>query len=296
MRTIIVTGANGFIGEYVVGFLLEQGVRVLGVGRRTRVMNHTQYVSIKVDIGNENELRKVFSEYEGIEGIIHLAANLNMDGSSDIIQTNCIGTYNLASWAAEQKLQYFINMSSIPVIGVPVDLPIDEFHFVQPKTLYHISKLASEQIVNMICGEKMRVVNMRISSPIGCGMNSKNLLSVILNRCVRNEEIEVYGQGTRVQNYIDVRDVVSAIDKAIQTTASGLYLVAGEKGISNLDLAEMCKVLTHSHSIVTCGKHDDLEEGNRWDISIEKARRDLGYQPSYQLEDTIAWIVDSMRV
>lgn len=296
MRTIIVTGANGFIGKYVVDLLLKKGVHVLGIGRNERVINHAQYVSIKVDIADENELRKALSGYEGIEGIVHLAANLSMHGNSEIIQTNCVGTYNLANWAVEHNLKCFINMSSIPVIGVPMDLPITESHFERPQTIYHVSKLAAEQIVNVICANKLRVINMRISSPIGCGMNSKNLLSTILNKCIRDEEIEIYGQGTRVQNYIDVRDVVSAIDKAIQTTVSGLYLVAGTRGISNLDLAEMCKLLTHSHSIITCGKYDDPEEWNRWDISIEKARKDLNYQPNYQLKDTIAWIVNSMRV
>lgn len=295
MDKIIVTGANGFIGHYVADQLLEAGFHVIGVDRRISPIQKENYVSMSIDICQKKEVEMMFKETSEIFGIIHLAADIDMQGSEKTIQTNCTGTYHLAQCAVKNHLKCFINMSSVPVIGTPIELPITEDHPVNPNTLYHITKFAGEKIIETICADHMRVLNFRISSPVGVNMNRKNFLSVLLDKCTKNEEIEIFGRGLREQNYIDVRDIAQAILCGIKGNTSGLYLIAGNKEIANIHLAELCKKVTHSKSQIIFGNREDSEESNCWKISIEKARRELQFIPRYSIEDTILWIYNRMK-
>lgn len=295
MDTIIVTGANGFIGQYVVEQLLKDGFFIIGVDRNKDLIQRENYVSRAINICNKDEVESVFKAVSEITGIIHLAADIDMIGSERTIQTNCVGTYYLAQCAVANRLKYFINMSSIPVIGTPIELPITESHPVNPNTLYHITKFAGEKIVENLCADYMNVLNYRISSPIGVNMSPRNFLSILLDRCTKNETIEIYGQGLREQNYIDVRDIAQAILCGIRSNTNGLFLIAGKKEVSNIRLAELCKKITLSKSQIVLGNREDIEENNCWKISIEKAQRELQFLPQYSIEETISWIYSRMK-
>lgn len=290
---VVVTGANGFIGKYVVARLVKEGHEVIGIGRNEVEYELDNYHFCKADIANEESINVVFENVKGVDGIVHLAADLDMQGTSQTITTNCLGTFLLARKAVEKEMKFFINFSSIPVVGKPSIIPITEEHPTCPETLYHITKLTSEQIVNNICLEHMRTYNLRISSPIGKGMPANNFLSVVINKCKKNDSIEIYGQGMRVQNYVDVRDVAEAVLLAIESDKKGLYLVAGEVSIANVDLANKCICLLNSKSNLIIGQKADKEENNKWYISTQKIRNEIGFSPKYSLEDTINWISNS---
>lgn len=295
MQKIIVTGASGFIGQYVVDCLLEMGIQVIAVSRRKKVSLKDKCIPIIADIRKEQEVAEIFKQNKCCDGLIHLASDIDMVGSQKTIETNCLGTYYLAKYAVQHKLKFFINISSIPVIGKPIHIPIDEKHPVHPRTLYHITKLAGEQIVDNVCSKYMNTLNFRISSPIGRKMNRKNYLSVLLDKCNSGEEIEVYGQGLRKQNYIDVRDIVQAIVCGISVQKSGLYLIAGNHSIANRELAMLCKKITGSNSKLIFGGREDPEEADQWEIANEKAKTILGFNPRFSICDSIAWICDEMK-
>ena len=134
-------------------------------------------------------------------------------------------------------------------------------------------------------------VVIRIPSPIGVGMRKNVFLSILINKMFKNEDVEIYGDGSRIQSYIDVRDISIAIIKAIESESNGLFLIAGKKAISNMQLAELCKNILKSKSKILTNIHEDLNESERWIISYKKAEKTFGYQPSLDIEDTIRWIV-----
>ena len=294
--SVIVTGSGGFIGQYVVERLVKEGFYVVGIDRNEKSIEKSKFIKKRVNICNKNEVKKVFECRSDIEGIVHLAADIDMKGTDKTIQTNCVGTYYLAQCAVEKGMKYFINISSIPIIGKPIDVPITEDHPINPKTLYHITKFAAEKIVENVCSGHMRFLNYRISSPIGVNMNRKKFLSVIMEKCITGQMIEVYGQGMRKQNYIDVRDISRAVLCGIRNgSASGLFLIAGNSEISNLSLVKMCKEITHSEAEIVVTEILDDEEEYNWQISLEKARRELKYIPEYSLRETIMWIYKKMK-
>ena len=295
MRKVIVTGATGFIGKYVVSQLIQSGYTVIGVSHHGNHVKRDGYIPMTIDIKNEDEITEIFNQNSPCEGMIHLAADIDMIGSANTIKTNCLGTYYLAKLAVRNQMKFFIYMSSIPVIGKPVRLPIDETHPIAPATLYHITKFAGEQIVNQICGNFMNTMVFRISSPIGIHMNQGNYLSVLLAKCSENKDIEVYGQGLRVQNYIDVRDIAEALQCGIKAEKSGLYLISGNKSISNRELAELCKEITQSNSKIIYGKREDSQETDRWEICNNKAQKELGFVPQHDICDSLRWIYGAMK-
>ncbi len=293
-KKVLVTGATGFIGKYAIRKLLDSGYEVVAIVRKKSTDLGGDVSIIEASISDEKMMQNVVTRVRQCDIVIHMAANLDMKGHDETISVNCIGTYHLIRLAELLLAEKFIYISSIPVIGAPRVLPITEEHPVEPKTLYHISKYMGEQMVQALCPSAMQKIILRIPSPIGVGMNEKNYLSFLLKRCRKNELIEVYGQGMRRQNYIDVRDIASAILHAVQGREQGLFLIGGKQDITNRELAFLCKEVTESQSEIIWGRREDPEEENQWIISIQKAQSQLNFVPEYDIKDTLYWICDTM--
>lgn len=294
-KRVLVTGAAGFIGRYTIKKLQEMGYEVIALVRPGRKERNRTVQTFEADISDANRLSVVFAQVKQCDVVIHLAANIDMEDAEGIISVNCGGTYHVITLAKQLSAKKFIYISSIPVIGEPRVLPVTEEHMVKPQTLYHISKYMGEQMVQTLCPLNMQKVILRIASPIGVGMRENNYLSVLLKKCYRNEGIELYGRGLRIQNYIDVRDIASAIVCAVEVNCEGVFLIAGKQEITNRELAFLCKEITESSVEIIWGKREDLEEKRQWIIAADKARKQLGFVPEYKLRDTIYWIWNTMR-
>ncbi|MDD5859484.1 MAG: NAD(P)-dependent oxidoreductase [Eubacteriales bacterium] len=304
MKSILVTGACGFIGSYVVRALLAGGSRVLAVDHGKDVRELLREASggaeslpserlrtADLDLTDAEAVRAFAEAAPHVDAVIHLAASLSMTGDSSLI-VNCLGTNHVVELTNRLGAEQLIYMSSIPVIGTPEHIPVTESHPVAPKTVYHISKLAGEQMAAALTAPSVRTLIFRISSPIGVGMNPRNFLTFLIRQCRENEPVTLYGRGARVQNYIDVRDIADTLAKAVGTDAEGLYLLAGESA-SNLELAELVKRETGSWSDIVPSDRPDPEAADRWVISAEKAARDLGFSPKHTLADSVRWILDA---
>lgn len=303
-KKVLVTGAAGFIGRYVVNELLKREYDVaiilydkesIDCHKRDDSIVNGDINVISGDICEENIIQSVVDSIEKCDIFIHLAADININGNDRTILVNCLGTYHCVKLANALGAECFIYMSSIPVIGTPCVLPVTEEHPALPKTLYHITKYSGEMIVEREKSKDMKTIILRIPSPIGFGMSPNNYLSFLLGKCMRNELIEVYGTGARIQNYIDVRDIASAVVQSFTTKYSGIFLIAGSKSVSNLELALLCKEITGSESEIIYGQREDPEEKNQWIISTDKAKQAFGFFPRYGLRETIQWILSNME-
>ena len=294
-KKVLVTGATGFVGRYVVNRLQKNQYDVVVIVRSKKEIFDRAVQVIETDISDETMIPCVLEKIEKCDVIVHLAANLDSKDADGLISVNCKGTYYLITLAKRLMAEKFIYISSIPVIGIPKKIPITEEHIVQPQSLYHISKYMGENMVQTLCPPGMQKVILRIPSPIGVGMNKNNYLSFLLEKCCKNETIELFGQGKRMQNYIDVRDIAKVIEQTIEVHREGLFLIAGKRSVTNLELAFLCREVTGTLSKIIWGNREDPEERNQWIISTEKAEKQLGFSPQYELRDTIHWILDSMR-
>ncbi|WP_310604081.1 NAD-dependent epimerase/dehydratase family protein [Anaerosporobacter sp.] len=292
MLNVCITGINGFIGRYILKELYRcNDINIIGIGRKCNYEGEEDIQYIQADIGSSGFVDSVSNQLDCIDVIIHLAAHISFDNDEELIRTNIAGTLHICELANKMNVEQLVYMSSIPVIGMPLVLPITEEHPTNPMTLYHSSKLAGENIVNNCCNADMVKTIVRISSPIGGGMCTNTILSVFAKRSKMNEDITVLGMGTREQNYIDVRDISKGILQILKEKPQGIYNLCSHSSISNIELAELCIKQAESSSRIVCQGNDSQDEV-KWRISIDKAKKTFGFYPVYEISETLKWILE----
>jgi UDP-glucose 4-epimerase len=289
---VLLTGATGQVGRALAAFLAAYGHQVAGASRHSRPVPGL-FEQVEANLGTADAVNSITKALQPCEAIVHAAASLSHDNSDPSISlTNCLGTQqviNLAhSWAARQ----LVYISSVPVIGRPIQHPITEDHPTQPATAYHASKLYGEHLMRLAEVNGLRAASLRITSPSGPGTPDNRILSVFVRKAAAGEPLQILGKGSRRQNYVDIRDVAAAVEACLTKQASGIYNIAATDSISNYELAQTCiSELGSSASIDFAGKPDP-EEGTVWDVSVSKASRDLGYRPRFTIRDSIRSIAE----
>lgn len=291
-KKILVTGANGFIGSWCIRLLLKKGYDVIAcIHHNSDRIDQLGVRFIRADISCKDSIDLITKQADNCDVIIHLAADIRVPGDDQSILSNTIGTYNVGILAQKLDCKTVIYLSSLPVIGMPYEIPITEKHPVLPLTVYHETKFAGEVILSQLCSDKI-VLSLRAASPIGLGMNPNNYLSFLMNRAEANEKIIIYGKGKRVQNYIDVRDLCDAFLLGINASQSGIYVLPGYSSISNIDLANKVVKIMKSQSTIEYADRLDIHEDERWIPDGTKIKKDLGYIPKHSVDETIRWIMD----
>ena len=109
---------------------------------------------------------------------------------------------------------------------------------------------------------------------------------------MQDEQLEMVGKGTRVQNYVDVRDVATAIELSLRSEANGVFNVGGATSISNRHLAQMCIGCLNSNSAVHFSESVDPDDSIVWDVSSEAAAEVLDYWPAHGIQSSIRAVAE----
>lgn len=282
-KSVLITGVNGQIGR-VVAELLIKDYLVYGTSIEPTNQTGLDFNYVQADITNEESLNKL---PRSIGSIVHCAAIITNNGLSNVlIDVNCKGVQNIASYALDAKCGEFIYFSSLPIIGKPSSIPITEDHpILNPPTVYHATKYFGEIVLkNLLKGINLSIF--RIPSPIGRGTPANKIVPVFVKNAIENRDYTLLGTGSRIQNYIDVRDIARAVRCAIIKESNGIYNIASTRSYSNKEVAEICIGLFNATSKILY--HGiDKEEDYQWIISTAKAKRELGFEAIYSLEDTL---------
>lgn len=295
---ILVTGSNGFIGDHVCRYLKGKGHYIIGLGRKKTVFdsNHVnEYV--QCDLSTEETLKIADKVSVKIDAVVHLAADMRKEPHCvEVIAANCCGTQRLLEMCENKGIKVLVQLSSLPVIGHPVEHPITENHPLSPYTVYHITKRTEELLANYACAyHGIRTASFRISAPIGTRVNPNTIFPTFVRKALKNENLSLLGHGTRKQNYLYVNDISRCIELALlKDTVHGVYNLTSDLLISNIELAQtIIKVLGSQSQIVLYGI--DPADGYVWDASLDKLKRDSGYEPEGNIENMIReyadWII-----
>lgn len=289
LMNILVTGSGGFIGKALFSSLERAGHNVIGLRSSEIEAVHSPSNKVQVaDIASRESIEVLSQNIIQCDAIIHAAASLDKDLLASAVPiVNCLGTQNVLWLANRWQCSNFIYISGVSVIGRPIFDPITESHPVQPTSAYLASKLFGEHLVHLASKTGMKTASLRVTAPVGPGMPTKRLLTTAVSHAMRNEAIELSGNGTRQQNYVDVRDIAHATALCLEKNISGLYNIAGEQSVSNYDLASLCIDRCNSSSRIEFNGTTDEEDDCKWIVSCEKAERNFGYAPKYSLRDAI---------
>lgn len=283
---ILLTGATGQVGRAIGAHVAARHV-VIGVSRAPASRPSIHEI-IQATLGTEDAVSRIERGVRPCEVIIHAAAAILGDPRDPALSlTNCLGTQQVVKLAIDWGRVPVIFLSSVPVIGPPGRLPITEDRAVDPPSVYHASKVFGEHLMAIAARNGCRTASLRLTSPAGLGTPETRILGTFVRRALTGEPISLAGRGTRRQNYVDVRDIAAAVEACLNEGAAGIYNVAGETAISNMDLAKTCVRVLQSSSLIEFTGKDDPDDDVSWEVDISKARRELGYEPRFGIEDSI---------
>lgn len=302
---ILVTGSNGFIGNHVCQYLKEKWgdkAYIIGLGRKEKAFDESNVDEyIQCDLACEKASQVYNMASVKIDAVVHLAADMRKEPHCiEVISANCCGTQRLLEMCEAQGIKVFVQLSSLPVIGHPVEHPITESHPLNPYTVYHITKRTEELLANYACEyHGIRTASFRISAPIGTRVNPNTIFPTFVRKALKNENLTLLGKGARKQNYLYVDDISRCVELALlKDTVHGVYNLTSDLLISNYELARtIIKVLGSRSQIVLSGV--DPADEYVWDASLEKLKQDSGYEPKGNIEDMIReyanWIINQEK-
>ena len=283
-NTILITGSNGFIGRHVCDFFRQQGYYVIGLGRRKQsVPKVDQYLKIDLDT---DEISRYISPKK-ISAVIHLAADMRKEPNCvDVVRANCTGTQQLLEFCEKNSIDTFLQLSSLPVVGHPKQHPIGENHPLCPPTVYHCTKVMEELLADYAMRKKnIRTASFRISAPVGIGMNENTIFPTFVKKSLKNEDIIIWGKGSRQQTYIHVDDISLGLYCAlISNRCKGIYNLSSYNIIANIDLAKKCIERLDSKSKIVFNNLPDSSDNDIWDVSLSKIFQDTDYRPQISLD------------
>lgn len=282
---IIVTGGSGKVGRACVRDLMEHGYKVASIdmARPAGLSNPPKPTDVnftRADITDFGEVMAAFSGIntrveEEVTGIVHLGAIASPGEAPDhvIFDVNMISTYNVFEAARRLRIRNVVWASSETVYGIPYPggpqyVPVDE-EIELPQWSYSLSKLLGEKMAEQFArwDDRTKIIGLRFSN-VQEPQDYANFPAY--QKDPRSRHFNLW-------TYIDARDAAQAIRLSLESKLTGAHIF----GIANND-----SVMTQSNDELL----DEVFPGTRRKrplqpyeslISIEKARRVLGYKPEY---------------
>ena len=321
---ILVIGGAGYIGSHTVKELVKEFEVIvldnLSTGHRSSVDERA--IFIEGDLGNEEDLRKIFSTYK-IDAVMHFAAN-SLVGESVVdpqkYYTNNVGaTLTLLKSMMEYNVKKFIFSSTAATYGIPETHLLTEDSKTEPINPYGRSKLMIEQIVaDYHKAYNMNYVVLRYFNAAGAYETGEigeshdpetHLIPIILQHLLgEREKISVFGtdydtkDGTCVRDYIHVTDLANAHILSLKSLLSGsnekaTYNLGNGTGYTVKEVIDMCEQVTGRKAVID---YSDRREGDPAQLvaSSKKIADELGWKAERNLEEIIAsaWKWHSRKV
>ena len=310
-RPVLVTGATGLLGGWLVRRLVEQGADVVALVRdwvpKSTLLSADllQHVTlVRGDVREQDVLERAMGEYE-IDTVFHLAAQTIVGTANrnpvSTLDTNIRGTWALLEAARRSPLvKAVITASSDKAYGDHVTLPYDETAALQGAHPYDASKSCADLISHMYAVTfGVPVAITRCGNFYGGGdLNWNRLVPGTIRSALRGKRPIIRSDGTLIRDYFYVEDGAAAY-MLLAEALHGRPALAGEAfNFSNelqVDVLSLTKkILAHVPSDLEPDVRADAkhEIQHQW-LTAAKARRELQWTPQFTLEEglarTVAW-------
>lgn len=328
MKTILVTGGAGFIGSNFIKLMLRKypDYKVINIDLLTyagnlenlkEIAHNPNYTFIKADIRDREKIEEVFSAYS-IDNVINFAAESHVDRSILLpelfLSTNVIGTQVLLDvaknhWKVNPNYEYsneykqgvkFLQISTDEVYGAlgATDMFIETMPLM-PNSPYSASKASADMVVRACYKTYGMPINItRCSNNYGPYQFPEKLIPLMINNCLKDKELPVYGDGMQIRDWIHVEDHCAAIDTVLHKGVKGeVYNIGGNNEVANIDIVKLIiKTMGKSENLIRYVK-DRPGHDRRYAIDNTKIRTQLGWKPQYTfqngIEETIQWYLNN---
>ncbi len=267
---ILITGGAGFIGSAVIRHVITSTTgSVVNVDKLTyagnleslaEVSDSNRYAFEQVDICNQAELERVFSEHQP-DAVMHLAAeshvDRSIDGPAEFIQTNIVGTYTLLEVASaywngldvERRDAFRLHHISTDEVYGDLDGPeglFTEQTSYAPSSPYSASKASSDYLVRAwqrTYGLPTLITN--CSNNYGPYHFPEKLIPLVILNALEGKALPVYGKGEQIRDWLYVGDHARALYQVVTEGRVGeTYNVGGHNEKQNIEVVHtICDLL-----------------------------------------------------
>jgi len=316
---VLITGAAGFVGSHLAKSLLKDGYAVRGFVRPTKDTSVLEQLGVEIARGDLTDFTSVERALEGCDQVYHLAALTSRQKPSrkEAMAVNCEGTGHVVRAALKAGVSRMVYSSTAGVYGVISNAPVDEASPVNPDSPYQEAKVAGEALVLAAYRDhRFPVVIARFPGVLGRGSMSW----VSLFRAIGTGKFRIIGSGCNHTHTGHILDVVDGLRRCGETPdiEGRCYLLAGNTAtridefvelfakelgvsISSMRLPDFPYRVFHGLSCmlyrwvgVTLPRANDYELFiSDKVLSLEKAKRELGYEPKIPIQqgirETLQW-------
>lgn len=324
-KTILVTGAAGFVGYYLSEKLTSEGHKVIGIDnlnnyydvrlkeeRLNKMKDNALFTFVKLDLTDKERLEKLFEEHKP-EIVVNLAAQAgvrySIENPDAYIQSNIIGFHNILEACRHHPVEHLLYASSSSVYGSNKKVPFEETDFVDnPVSLYAATKKSNELMAHTYSHlYKIPATGLRFFTVYGPMGRPDMAYYGFTDKFFNNEPIHIFNNGDfdndlyRDFTYID--DIVTGIGKLIEKPHQGhtvfnignnnpeklmVFITSLEKALSNSLGREV-----EFEKIYEPIKPGDVPATY---ASTEKLQAAIGFKPETSIQDGLQkftdWYVD----
>jgi GDP-4-dehydro-6-deoxy-D-mannose reductase len=306
MQKVLVTGANGFVGQHLVRELSEDGIKVVGIGGPIGSAGKPAYIDeyMVLDLNNAGAVAKI--NFKDIDGVIHLAGLAAVGPSFDepmkYIDVNVGIEVNLfeAALAQDTKPRFLI-ISSGSLYDPKASLPLSETSKVVPSSPYAVSKIGQEQMALHYGLRGFGCIIARPFNHIGPGQNPGFLVPDVAQQiiaCEKGSQSEIMvGSLDAQRDYTDVRDIVRAYRLLLEKGKAGeTYNICSGKAVSGHDIVSGLLKAAGSEAPLK----EDAAKLRPSDTPLiygdsSKLTEATGWKPNIALETTLADVIADWR-
>lgn len=316
---ILITGATGYIGSHLVNHALKQGHKVKALVLKNIHYERLKEANVELVFGDLADMKALGNACSDVDVIYHSAALLGMWGVSaqEMYQVNVEGVRNLIKACIKANIRHFIHLSASGVTGPLGKEVADESHKCKPYNIYTKTKLQGELLaLEMADKYELPLTVIRPTFTYGPGDHRK----LSLFKMVKKKTFVFIGNGKSTIHPVYIDDLVDGIELAAKHPPRGeVYIMGGERSVTKRELiytiadsltvprprihipvlfAELVartlestgKVLKFE-PLITVSRVELMAKN--WGLSIEKARREIGYEPKVNLlegiKKTVEW-------
>jgi nucleoside-diphosphate-sugar epimerase len=285
MAKIIVTGGSGKLGRAVLRDLVGRGCSVLNLD--SNLPREPICQTVRVDLSDYGQVAEAIGggvdERGGpFDAVVHLAAipAPGLFPNARTFKNNVPSSYNVFLAAREAGIKTVVFASSETVLGLPFDnpppyVPVDEEYYPRPESAYSLGKLLDETMAREFArwDKDLKIVGLRFS----------NVMDPEDYQAFPGYDADARRRKWNLWGYIDARDGAQAVWRAINAEFKGFeaFIIANADTVMSRSNASLLAEVFPGVPV----KGELTEHGTL--LSIDKAKRLLGYAPQYSWRDEV---------
>jgi NAD dependent epimerase/dehydratase len=227
-RTVLVTGAGGFIGSHLVEYLLLKGARVRAFVRYNsrgdpgllRMLSAQDLARVEIVAGDLQDEHAVRKAIKGMQTVFHLGSLISIPYSYvhpvEVAKTNYLGALNILTASQELGVERVIHTSSSEVYGTALHTPMSESHPLQGQSPYSASKIGADKLAeSFFCAYQLPEVTVRPFNTYGPRQSARAVIPTIITQALTRDVIHLGNQDT-IRDFTYVKDTVAGLVKAAE--------------------------------------------------------------------------------